>query len=73
MMLIIFGLPIMLIVIVIAALTGLLGRRPAPVFSPPTQASTPATALTRYCSHCGQGLQADWTHCLRCGAPIDMK
>ena len=24
----------------------------------------------RFCSHCGAGLQADWTHCPQCGAPI---
>lgn len=24
----------------------------------------------RFCSHCGAGLQEDWTHCPQCGAPI---
>lgn len=23
-----------------------------------------------FCSHCGAGLQADWTHCPQCGAPV---
>jgi hypothetical protein len=23
----------------------------------------------RFCSHCGAGLQEDWTHCPQCGAP----
>jgi len=27
-------------------------------------------ASTRYCAHCGAGLQADWTHCPQCGAPV---
>ncbi|MBI5715801.1 MAG: zinc-ribbon domain-containing protein, partial [Chloroflexi bacterium] len=26
---------------------------------------------TRYCSHCGQGLQNDWKACPHCGAKID--
>jgi uncharacterized iron-regulated membrane protein len=24
----------------------------------------------RYCVHCGAGLQAGWSHCPQCGAPI---
>ena len=24
----------------------------------------------RTCSHCGAGLQDDWTHCPQCGAPV---
>ena len=23
----------------------------------------------RYCTHCGAGLESDWTHCPKCGAP----
>jgi hypothetical protein len=23
----------------------------------------------RFCSHCGAGLQENWTHCPQCGAP----
>lgn len=30
----------------------------------------PAGIFSRYCSHCGAGLQPDWTHCPQCGAPI---
>ena len=26
--------------------------------------------VKRFCSHCGAGLQADWTHCPQCGAPV---
>lgn len=32
------------------------------------QATDPGTK--RFCSHCGAGLQANWTHCPQCGAPI---
>lgn len=70
MMLVVFGLPILLIV---AVVWGLLGRRAGPAFSPSPalpRASAPAASPTRYCAHCGQGLQADWTHCPKCGAPI---
>jgi len=24
----------------------------------------------RFCSHCGAGLQENWTHCPQCGAPV---
>jgi len=26
--------------------------------------------VRRFCSHCGTGLQAGWTHCPQCGAPV---
>jgi len=32
------------------------------------QAGFPETK--RVCSHCGAGLQDEWTHCPQCGAPI---
>jgi hypothetical protein len=32
----------------------------------PGQADIPETK--RVCSHCGAGLQEDWTHCPQCGA-----
>ena len=31
------------------------------------QAGIPETE--RVCSHCGAGLQEEWTHCPQCGAP----
>jgi hypothetical protein len=34
---------------------------------------TPAPTIPkadRYCSHCGTALQADWSHCPQCGAPV---
>ena len=72
MMLVFLGLPILLVVAVVAVLMGLLGRRGGPVFLPPTPAA-PTTSPARYCSHCGQGLQADWTHCPKCGAPVEAR
>jgi ribosomal protein S27AE len=32
------------------------------------QAESPE--LKPFCSHCGAGLQGDWTHCPQCGAGI---
>ncbi|MBI5292743.1 MAG: zinc-ribbon domain-containing protein [Chloroflexi bacterium] len=41
------------------------------MFMPPApQGFTSAASPARYCSHCGQGLQAAWTHCPQCGAPV---
>ena len=45
-----------------------LRRNPFPVKSPSEkreQADSPE--LKRFCSHCGAGLQGDWTHCPQCG------
>ncbi len=76
MMLLVFGLPVLLIGAVVVGLATLLKRPATPVASPPVQAA-PMSTLTaspaRYCSHCGQGLQAEWTHCPKCGAPIEAK
>jgi hypothetical protein len=41
-----------------------------PIYRPTVNTSTSAGASARFCSHCGAGLQADWTHCPQCGAPI---
>ncbi len=72
MMLLVLGLPVLLIVAVVAGLWALLGRRPT-VSGPAVSAAAgapPAPAPARFCPHCGQGLQADWTHCPRCGSPV---
>jgi hypothetical protein len=77
-MLLFLALPVVLIAGVVAAAAGLFARRPiysAPV--PPAQSApaisdrppAAATPPARYCAHCGQGLQSDWTHCPYCGAP----
>ena len=69
MMLFVLGLPILLIAAVLIWVLGLEGWRRRQIFSSPTPASL-VRQDARYCSHCGQGLQADWTHCPKCGAPI---
>jgi hypothetical protein len=69
-MLLVIGLPVLLVVAVVAGVWGLTGRRGTQVSSsqafngPALQAATSG----RFCAHCGQGLQADWTHCPKCGA-----
>lgn len=71
-MLLFIGLPLLLIVGGIAVAMALLGRRNVSVMSL-LGSSTPAgpmASVARYCPHCGQGLQADWTHCPQCGAPV---
>jgi len=35
------------------------------------QEQLPSQEVKRVCSHCGAGLQEDWTHCPQCGAPIE--
>lgn len=71
-MLLVIGLPLLLVVAIVAGLWGLPSRRSTPASSPPTYSgpSPQATSFSRHCSHCGQGLQADWTHCPKCGAPV---
>lgn len=27
-------------------------------------------SVSRFCAHCGAGLQPGWSHCPQCGAPI---
>ena len=68
-MLIVLGLPILLIMGLVAVVWGLLGRRSGAVSAPAQAASAPAA---RYCSHCGYGLQEAWTHCPSCGEPIEL-
>ena len=76
-MLLILAVPVLFVVGLVAAAAGLFVRRPAS--SAPVNVSgatvserpqLPATPAARYCAHCGQGLQAGWTHCPYCGAPV---
>ena len=79
MMLLVFGLPILVVLLIVAATTGHLqnwmgNTNPAQSQATGYQAhispTAGAPAAAKYCSHCGAGLQAEWTHCPQCGAPI---
>ena len=64
-MLMFIGLPVVLIVVLIWALT----RRgnSSVLVSAPSSATT-STAPT--CSHCGAALQVAWSHCPQCGVQV---
>ena len=79
MMFVVVGLPILLVVILVVAALGYLPnmtrsgaafQNQSPVYQPAVGYIPPATPAARYCSHCGTGMQSDWTHCPQCGAPI---
>jgi hypothetical protein len=76
MMLLVIVLPILLIVLLLGG-AALFSQNWAHNTSPnPIQAQiyqpgvNTSLSTTHYCSHCGEGLQASWTHCPQCGAPI---
>ncbi len=80
-LLLIIGIPILLVVALAGGGFGIFQKQNQPVSVPQSPANTmqiqaaqtsqPSTAPSRYCSHCGAGLQGDWTHCPQCGAPIN--
>jgi hypothetical protein len=78
MMVLMIGLPILCVILILMAAAGLFQNRflnVAPVREQPQverkiNSSTNGVSVTRYCAHCGAGLQADWTHCPQCGAPV---
>ena len=72
-MLLVIGLPILLILAAVAGIWGLPGRHneTAPASPSYSGSAKPELAFPRYCSHCGQGLQTDWTHCPNCGASVE--
>lgn len=44
---------------------------PFSVSQPPEKREQiPSPSTKRFCSHCGAGLQAGWSHCSQCGAPV---
>jgi membrane protease subunit (stomatin/prohibitin family) len=79
MMLLLVGLPILLVVLLLFGAQGFFQSQkfstPAkqnqtPQYQAVLSSKMPAPLASRYCSHCGTGLHADWTHCPQCGAPI---
>ena len=81
MMLIVIGLPILLVALVLGGGAGLFNNHLPNISAsvPQNQTSGYAPIVrniqatptpSRFCSHCGAGLQSDWTHCPQCGAPI---
>ena len=43
---------------------------PQVAIPPKVVSPAPSLSAARVCSHCGAGLQPEWTHCPQCGAPI---
>ena len=80
MMLLVFGLPLLLVVVLAGGLVGILQKQNRPTEgggipnymarNQAVQPNSPITTTTRSCTHCGAGLQSGWTHCPQCGAPI---
>jgi predicted lipid-binding transport protein (Tim44 family) len=79
-MLLVIGIPILLVIALLSGAAGFLNKRnrtaelvqqPGYAASNPVAQSGQAVVTpARYCAHCGVGLQADWTHCPQCGAPL---
>jgi hypothetical protein len=79
MMFLLIGLPILLVVLLLFGGAGFLQRMTHPAYGQQTVqpgyslATTPSKSVeapSRYCAHCGAGLQFDWSHCPQCVAPI---
>ena len=72
-MLAVLGIPILLIagLVLWMVIQGTLrDNHPSTVHSlPAAPASSPSAGAGHVCSHCGAGLQPEWTHCPQCGAP----
>ncbi len=79
-LLLLIGIPILLVIALAGGTAGFLQRRNretdvatrlmVATSNPIVQSTTTGATSARYCSHCGAGLQADWSHCPQCGAPI---
>jgi hypothetical protein len=79
MMFIVVGVPILFVVVLLVAAAGYLPnlvrngsavQNQSPVYQPAVVSISPAKPAARYCSHCGTGMQSDWSHCPQCGAAI---
>ncbi len=80
MMVAVIAIPLLLIALLVGGSAGIFQRwahntgSPTSSYTPvqPTSNNIPDhTPATKYCSHCGAGLKADWTHCPQCGAPVE--
>jgi hypothetical protein len=79
-LLLVIAIPIILVIALVGGTTGFFQRQnrasevvQGPVYatsSPVVQSNQTVVPSSRYCSHCGAGLQADWTHCPQCGATV---
>lgn len=79
-LLLIIGIPIIFVFALAGGTTGIFQKQnheavvvQKPIYETSTQVVQPNQAgvnSARYCSHCGAGLQTDWSHCPQCGAPI---
>jgi hypothetical protein len=63
-LLLVIAVPIVLIVLLVQRQAG--PNNPAVSTVPPVASTGIPLGV---CSHCGQSLQAGWTHCPQCGAP----
>ena len=79
MMLLVIGIPVFLIILIIAVSfgwfqnwnrTGATNQIHTPANNSTVNYSPSTPDPARYCTHCGTGLKSDWTHCPQCGAPI---
>lgn len=79
MMFVVIGLPVLLVVLLLAvaadflpnlARNGAVMQNQSSEYRPAGNSHLSVTTAARYCSHCGTGLQSEWTHCPQCGAPI---
>lgn len=76
----IIGLTVLSVVVIAGGTAGFLFKRnevmvgdQQPVTKESSNFIQPDRAIAvskRYCSHCGAGLQTDWSHCPQCGASI---
>ncbi len=80
MLLAIIGIPVLIVAALAGGSAGFLHpRNETPVMNqqpvslnvnPIVQPDRSTSGSSRSCSHCGAALQAGWSHCPQCGAPI---
>ncbi len=74
MIILLIGFPVLIILVLAGGTAGILQTRQNNNPAIPNQMSMGTNLIaqspTRYCAHCGAGLQNGWTHCPQCGAPV---